>query len=240
MIKLVLKFGEKINLLCKKYKIMKKDLAREWEISATYLSDVIGGKYNPSPQLLEKIKETFSDDLEFLLEEAHRESLVDSDLKNKLPKELQDWIESNKDAAINYIYMAKTLHEGQLSQGQIQALISLLTELYVRLCEIYGHKNVEITPEYILKSGKRPDAFVTIRKGGRLYLYYVEIHISNNKFNIGKYESIYSNKLQEFPTLIIVTDQKLKLQTKLDHVIIGKDMQNIKSKVRVNSGIVGR
>ena len=116
----------------------------------------------------------------------------------------------------------------------------LLTELFVRLCEIYGHSNVDITPEYTLKNGKRPDGFLTIKKGGRLYLYYVEIHISNNKFNISKYEQIYSDKLQEFPTLIIVTDQKLKLQTKLDHVIIGKDMQNIKSKVRVNSGIVGR
>ena len=128
MVQLVLKFGEKINLLCKKYKLKKKDLAEKWEISSTYLSEVIGGKYNPSEQLMGKIKITFSDDLDFLLGEAHRESLHESEVKNKLPKELQDWIESNKDAAINYIYMAKTLHEGQLSQGQIQALISLLTE----------------------------------------------------------------------------------------------------------------
>ena len=125
---MILSFGEKINLLCKKYKIIKKDLAQDLGISPTYLSELIGGRNNPSPQLLGKIKERFGDDLEFLLEEAHRESLVESDVKEKLPKELQDWIESNKDAAINYIYMAKTLHEGQLSQGQVQALISLLTE----------------------------------------------------------------------------------------------------------------
>ena len=125
---MILTFGEKINLLCKKYKIIKKDLAHDLGISPTYLSELIGGRNNPSPSLMDKIKITFSDDLDFLLGEAHRESLHESEVKEKLPKELQDWIESNKDAAINYIYMAKTLHEGQLSQGQVQALISLLTE----------------------------------------------------------------------------------------------------------------
>ena len=114
----------------------------------------------------------------------------------------------------------------------------LLTELFVRLCEIYGHNNVEITPEYTLKNGKRPDAFLTIKKGGRLYLYYVEIHISNNKFNISKYEQIYSDKLQEFPTLIIVTNQKVKLHTKIDHVILNTDLADIENKLNVGKSVM--
>jgi len=47
-----LTIGNKINVLCNKYGIKKKDLAKDLGISAAFLSRVINGVDKPSDNLL--------------------------------------------------------------------------------------------------------------------------------------------------------------------------------------------
>ena len=100
-----------------------------------------------------------------------------------------------------------------------------LTDLYVELCMIYGQDNIQMIPEYTAIEGVRPDAYLRIKHSNRLYLFYVEIHRSND-FDIGKYEAIYRND-KVFPTLLIVTEKKLKLETRLNYIVVKEDLEGL-------------
>ena len=118
--------------------------------------------------------------------------------------------------------------------AQVQHKLILL-ELYVRLCERFGEKNVECIPEYARLSGIRPDAFLAVQNNKRTYLFFVEVQISNNPFDFEKYSrAYYTNKVEKvfpegvFPTILAVSDKPLKNECRqLNFVQISTEMKGI-------------
>ena len=70
----------------------------------------------------------------------------------------------------------------------------LTTELYTQICQKYGVNNCTGKAEFTEIEGIRPDAYITIKHNGYKYLFFVEVHISNNDFNYGKYREVYRKK----------------------------------------------
>jgi hypothetical protein len=126
-----------------------------------------------------------------------------------------------------YYYIGK-------SPAQVQHKL-MLTELYVRFCQIYGIDNVECYPEWTELQGIRPDAFIKLILGRRINLYFIEVQISNNPVDILKYERAYQVNKQErifppgvFPTVVFVTDKKISLASKNFDVIVMDTKLNLK------------
>ena len=123
-------FGDRLNIVIRKNNIKKGSVAKDIGISATYLSDVLGGKYNPSPELMIKIKEYFSDDIEFLdsQEEFYKNINDIPKVMSHLTESMQNWIlnKSNKP----YLTLSKTLLENDLEDEQILLIVKSLKEQY--------------------------------------------------------------------------------------------------------------
>jgi len=113
----------------------------------------------------------------------------------------------------------------------------LRTELYVRLCQLYGIDNISIETKHTME-GCWPDAYISIKHGKRLYMFYVEVHISNNQFNIEKYETLdKAAKNNIFPYLLIITDKQLQLKTNLEYYVIPESMEDLKSILPIGKSI---
>jgi hypothetical protein len=125
-------------------------------------------------------------------------------------KKLRDLVKDKKLKIIRNDTNMRHIYYIDKKPAQLQHKL-ILTELYVQLCRVYGKDNIEIEPEWAI-CNIRPDAFIKIKIGKRLYMFFVEVQISNNPCNVQKYEATY--QLQKvfpegvFPVVLFITDQK--------------------------------
>lgn len=110
----------------------------------------------------------------------------------------------------------------------------LLVELYTRICQRYGVKNCTCECEYQGIEGMRPDGFITVKHGRVKYMFFVEVHISNNDFNYNKYlEAYYKRKhihitqdAHIFPIILAITDSKILNDKELEFIKIDTGFNN--------------
>lgn len=110
----------------------------------------------------------------------------------------------------------------------------LLAELYTRICKKYGVKNCTCETEYRGIESMRPDGFITVKVGKYKYMFFVEIHISNNDFNYNKYLEVYHKRLHIgltqdaniFPVVLAITDSKITNDKELEFIKIDTDFNN--------------
>ena len=109
----------------------------------------------------------------------------------------------------------------------------LLAELYTRICKKYGVKNCTCETEYRGIESMRPDGFITVKQGRIKYMFFVEVHISNNDFNYNKYLEVYQKRLHIgltqdahiFPVILVVTDSKILNDNELEFVKIDTEFR---------------
>jgi hypothetical protein len=107
----------------------------------------------------------------------------------------------------------------------------ILTEFYVRLHE----KGVEIDSFQVEQpyGNIRPDGMCICGYKGFTHYFFIEVHISNNKFNQEKYISYYGSlewkkHFDVFPKVIIISDKKINLQpTNLKFIQIQTNFEDI-------------
>jgi len=108
----------------------------------------------------------------------------------------------------------------------------ILTEFYVRLQELTEIDKFEVEQPY---GNIRPDAMAICGYRGFTHYFFVEVHISNNKFNQDKYISYYGSLewkkyFDVFPKVIIVSDKKVDLRsTNLKFIQIQTNCEDIKN-----------
>lgn len=107
---------------------------------------------------------------------------------------------------------------------------ALRTELYCRLKKMEGDlKLFEV--EYALP-GVKADAFFAYSYGGKGYLYFVEVELSNKGLDVAKYERLYLSKDHPFPVfpgILVISDKKIKANTKLKIIRVGTDFSNMEA-----------
>lgn len=82
-------------------------------------------------------------------------------------------------------------------------------------------------PEYVVDD-LRADAFIGYMTGGKRYVAFVEVEISNKGFDILKYEKCYrSGRFSVFPKIIAITDKPVR-DTFLNLVKIDTKLEKIK------------
>jgi transcriptional regulator with XRE-family HTH domain len=122
-----MQIGEKINILCKAKGILKKDLAKAMDISASYLSSVIAGREEPSGQLLNKLADYFDVDVEYFLDELVQKNIDEvPGVWNHLPEDIKEWI--GKQESKPYLILAKAAASTDIPADQIADLIDALRQ----------------------------------------------------------------------------------------------------------------
>jgi hypothetical protein len=108
----------------------------------------------------------------------------------------------------------------------------ILTEFYVQLQELAEIDKFEVEQPY----GKiRPDGMCICGYKGFTHYFFIEVHISNNKFNQDKYISYYGSRewkqyFDVFPKVIIISDKKVELQqSPLKFIQIKQNCEDIKN-----------
>lgn len=105
----------------------------------------------------------------------------------------------------------------------------LLSEFYRRLS--VEAEIVKFDVEYTTFRGLRPDAFIAYkRKDGKNFIAFVEVELSNNKFNLQKYVDLFESGewqkvLPVFPLLIVVGNEKVRSE-KLKVVQVREDFSD--------------
>jgi hypothetical protein len=108
----------------------------------------------------------------------------------------------------------------------------ILTEFYVRLHELAEIDKFEVEQPY---GHIRPDGMCICGYKGFTHYFFIEVHISNNKFNQDKYIAYYGSRewkqyFDLFPKIIIISDKKINLQpTNLKFIQIQQNCDNIKN-----------
>lgn len=139
---------------------------------------------------------------------------------NKFMKRCRDNINSD------YVYYADK------KTAKMQHYITL-AGLYVNMLDIPGKMisfEVEKKIDNII-----PDGFLQYAFNGNKHSFFIEVHISNNEFNQGKYEAFYRSRkwlehgLKVFPKIVVITDKKVTLQpSTLRYIMISSDYKNLK------------
>lgn len=122
-----MQIGKKINILCKAKGILKKDLAKAMDISASYLSSVIAGREEPSGQLLNKLADYFDVDVEYFLDELIQKNIDEvPSVWDHLPEDLKEWIGQQESKP--YLILAKAAASTDIPSDQIADLIDVLRQ----------------------------------------------------------------------------------------------------------------
>lgn len=115
--------GEKIELLCNRLGIQKKELADRVGITPQHLSGIISGKKNPSLQLLKKMSEIFGGDADLL--DANAFDVKDNQyIMERLPADIRDWVLNENSRP--YIVFAKMISENKLTSEELTSLIKII------------------------------------------------------------------------------------------------------------------
>jgi len=120
----------------------------------------------------------------------------------------------------------------------------LRSELYTRICRKYGVKNCTCECEYLGIEGMRPDALITVKHRKWKFIFFVEIHISNNDFNYNKYIETYHKKLHIgltqdadiFPIILVVTDSKIMNYGELEFIKMDTEFKNFDNVIQTIIG----
>jgi DNA-binding Lrp family transcriptional regulator len=106
----------------------------------------------------------------------------------------------------------------------------ILTEFYVRLHELADIDKFEVEQPY---GNIRPDGMCICGYRGFTHYFFIEVHISNNKFNQDKYISYYGSRewkqyFDVFPKIIIISDKKVEIKpTNLKFIQIQQSCEDI-------------
>jgi hypothetical protein len=138
---------------------------------------------------------------------------------NKLIK--NNLIKRDRELFNDYVYYCKK------TQQQLHHLI--VADLYIKFLECQG-KLLDFDLE-VNCSNIRPDAIVKYELNGDIYLFCFEVHLSNNKADIIKYEELYltgkyKNYFEWFPIVIFISDKKVNYEGKLPMIIIKTDLSD--------------
>ena len=101
----------------------------------------------------------------------------------------------------------------------------LITSVYARMTSF---ELVEFIREYMVGT-YQADAFARFRHEGREYLYFVEIQISHEPVDIGKYEKILVARLwpeRVFPRVLVVSDRRQEVKSPVRIVQVKTDFSN--------------
>jgi hypothetical protein len=91
----------------------------------------------------------------------------------------------------------------------------ILTEFYVRLHELAEIDKFEVEQPY---GHIRPDGMCICGYKGFTHYFFIEVHISNNKFNQDKYIAYYGSRewkqyFNIFPKVLIISDKRVEIKT---------------------------
>ena len=106
----------------------------------------------------------------------------------------------------------------------------ILTEFYVKLHELAEIDKFEVEQPY---GNIRPDGMAIVGYKGFTHYFFIEVHISNNKFNQDKYISYYGSRewkqyFDVFPKIIIISDKQVKINpTNLKFIQIQTNCEDI-------------
>lgn len=106
----------------------------------------------------------------------------------------------------------------------------ILTEFYVRLHELAEIDKFEKEQPY---GNIRPDGMCICGYRGYTHYFFIEVHISNNRFNQDKYISYYGSLewktyFDVFPKILILSDKKLDLKpTNLKFIQMPTNCENM-------------
>lgn len=106
----------------------------------------------------------------------------------------------------------------------------IVTDFYLALNRIATIE--KFTPEFTVFEGIRPDAFIAYIYKGKPNIAFLEVELSNNGFDIWKYEKLYKSDIWKkyfpvFPTIIGITNKSIS-KTFLSVIQINEDMENLK------------
>lgn len=125
VLRLEIHVGERINLLCRKNRVKKKDLAKHVGVTPAHLSQVISGRENPSPALLEKIANFFNLDVECLKRPLYDGPIIqDEDALRHLPESLRKWVMQEDKKP--YLVLAKMIDEKDITAEELVAMVEVL------------------------------------------------------------------------------------------------------------------
>jgi hypothetical protein len=108
----------------------------------------------------------------------------------------------------------------------------ILTEFYVQLHKLAEIDKFEVEQPY---GHIRPDGMCICGYKGFTHYFFIEVHISNNKFNQDKYIAYYGSHewkqyFDVFPKVVIISDKKINLQpTNLKFIQIPTNCDDIKN-----------
>lgn len=119
-----------------------------------------------------------------------------------------------------YLYFEK---DSQLRHKQ------LLVEFYINLLEGPG-KIREFENHYSI-GDIRPDAYTAYQMDDKVFLFFVEVQISANPLDVKKYETLFDGdewqkELPAFPRIIVISDRKYKINSKLKFIQIKTDFED--------------
>ena len=106
----------------------------------------------------------------------------------------------------------------------------ILTEFYIKLHEIAEIDKFEVEQPY---GNIRPDGMCICGYKIFTHYFFIEVHISNNKFNQDKYISYYGSRewkqyFDVFPKIIIISDKQVKINpTNLKFIQISQSCEDI-------------
>jgi hypothetical protein len=106
----------------------------------------------------------------------------------------------------------------------------ILTEFYVQLHELVEIDKFEVEQPY---GNIRPDGMAICGYKGFTHYFFIEVHISNNRFNQDKYINYYGSRewkqyFDVFPKIIIISDKKVDLKpTNLKFIQIKQNCEDI-------------
>lgn len=106
----------------------------------------------------------------------------------------------------------------------------ILTEFYVQLHKLAEIDKFEVEQPY---GNIRPDGMCICGYRGFTHYFFIEVHISNNKFNQDKYISYFGSLewkkyFDVFPKVIVISDKKIDLKpTNLKFIQIQTNCENI-------------
>ncbi|MDB6027480.1 MAG: hypothetical protein JWM68_3703 [Verrucomicrobiales bacterium] len=108
------KLGDVIRELREKQDLSLRELARQTEISAPFLSDVELGRRYPSDEVLEKIAKKLKVSVENLKQYDHRDSVY----------ELKRMVENNPSLGFAFRTALDEIKEGKLTPEQLAARVT--------------------------------------------------------------------------------------------------------------------
>jgi len=106
----------------------------------------------------------------------------------------------------------------------------ILTEFYVQMHQLAEIDKFEVEQPY---GHIRPDGMCICGYRGFTHYFFIEVHISNNKFNQDKYISYYGSRewktyFDVFPKIITISDKQVKINpTNLKFIQISQNCENI-------------